>query len=90
MNKGELVAAVGVKLGCSKAEAGKAVDAVLGGIIEGVQESDKVTVPGFGTFKKAHRKARTGRNPVTKEPIEIPASVTMSFSASATIKNGMH
>lgn len=90
MNKGELVAAVGAKLQCNKAEAGKAVDAVLASITEGVRESDKVTVPGFGTFKKVHRKARTGRNPITKEPIPIPASVTMSFSASATIKNGMH
>lgn len=89
MNKGQLVDAVSAELRCSKAEASRAVQAVLDAIVRGVKDTGKVAVPGFGTFKKSHRKARMGRNPATKEPMPIPASVTMTFSASAGIKDLM-
>jgi DNA-binding protein HU-beta len=89
MNKGQLVEAVKAELGCSKAEADKALQAVLDAIVRGVRDTGKVTLPGFGTFKASRRKARMGRNPVTREPMPIPESVTMAFSASSTIKDAL-
>lgn len=89
MNKGELVDAVANRLNETKTNAQRLVDAVLESIIEGVQKDDKVAVSGFGTFKKRRRKARTGINPATKQPIHIEASTTVGFTASSTLRNGV-
>jgi DNA-binding protein HU-beta len=78
---GELIQALTV--------ATKAVEAVLAGIVEGVTKDDKVAIAGFGTFKKKQRKARTGINPATKQPITIEASTTVGFTASPTLKDTM-
>ncbi|MEO1129056.1 MAG: HU family DNA-binding protein [Planctomycetota bacterium] len=87
MNKGDLIEAVAAHLGESKAVASRALDAVLSSVQDGVREDDKVAIAGFGTFKKKHRKARAGINPVTKEPIDIPASTTIGFTPSQTLKD---
>jgi len=89
MNKGDLIEQVAERLGESKASASKAVEAVIQSIIDGVDEHDKVAISGFGTFKKRFRKARTGMNPATKEPIPIQASTTVGFTPSAALKNGV-
>ncbi len=88
MNKGDLIEEVAERLGESKASAGRAVEAVIKSIIEGVDEHEKVAISGFGTFKKRFRKARTGMNPATKQPIDIKASTTVGFTPSAALKNG--
>jgi DNA-binding protein HU-beta len=81
MNKAELIAGVQKNLGaeCSKAHAERAVNAFLMAVEEGLKKDGEVQMVGFGTFVVKHRKARMGRNPQTKEPIEIKASRTVGF-----------
>lgn len=86
MNKGQLVEAVAAELGDSKASASRAVDAVIGCIADGLKVDEAVTIAGFGTFTRKHRPARTGRNPATGEPMEIKASMTVSFRPSPALK----
>ncbi len=86
MNKGDLIEAVATRLGESKAVSTKLVDAVLESIRDGVIKDEKVAITGFGTFKKRHRKERTGINPTTRQQIKIPSSVTVGFTASQALK----
>ncbi len=86
MNKGQLIEAVASELGESKAEASRAVVAVINCITEGVKRDQSVTIVGFGTFTKKARSARTGRNPATGQPMEIKASTTIGFKASQALK----
>jgi len=89
MNKVELVAAVQKNLGAgtSKAEAERAVNSVIDSIKLGVKKSKTVQLIGFGTFKVAHRKARTGINPKTGQSIKIKASKTVKFVAGKAFKS---
>lgn len=89
MNKGDLIETVAAQTGESKAGAARMVEAVLHGILEGVQRDEKVSLAGFGTFKKKHRKARTVINPATKSPMEISASTTLGFTPSGNLRNGI-
>lgn len=89
MNKGELIEAVSSHLGESKATASRALDAVLSSLTEGVQRDGKVSIAGFGTFRKKNRKERTAINPATKEPMHIPASATVGFTPSQSLKHSM-
>ena len=73
MNKHDLVSAVANSVGMSMADAGKAVDGVFDNIASSLQAGNDVRLLGFGTFSVADRKATTGRNPRTGEPIYIPA-----------------
>lgn len=86
MNKTELIDAVAAKAGLSKADAKKAIDAVLGSIAEAVKGGDKVTLVGFGTFSVTERGARTGRNPQTGATIEIPTKKSVKFKAGAGLE----
>jgi len=90
MNKGELVDVVARRMGGSKAAAAKAVDAVFHAVADGVREDDHVTITGFGTFTRKKRKARTGRNPMTGEPMHIEPSTTVTFRASPGLKDAMN
>jgi DNA-binding protein HU-beta len=87
MNKGQLIDAVALELGASKAAAGRAIDAVIASITGGIKTDDAVTISGFGTFSKKDRPARTGRNPATGQPLEIKASTTVNFKPSQSLKN---
>ena len=89
MNKVELVAAVAEKAGLSKKDAEKAVAAVLDSVVEAVAKDDQVRLVGFGTFEVRARAARTGRNPLTKETITIPASKTPVFKAGKAFKDAV-
>ena len=86
MNKSELVAAISTSAGLSKKDASSALDAAINAIMTEVAAGNKVSIPGFGTFEKRHREARTGRNPRTGEPAEIPASDTPAFKAGKGFK----
>lgn len=88
MSKAELVSHVQKVLGneTSAAEAERAVRAVIDGIKTGVKKSKSVQLVGFGTFKVATRKARTGVNPKTGEKIKIKASKTVKFVAGKAFK----
>lgn len=89
MNKAELVEAVQKTLGkdTSKAQAERAVEAVVDGIKGGLKKGKPVQLVGFGTFKIASRKARTGINPKTGEKIKIKASKSVKFSAGKDLKS---
>lgn len=89
MNKGQLIEAVASELGESKAEASRALEAVINSITKGVKHDQSVTIVGFGTFTKKNRSARTGRNPATGQPMEIKASTTVGFKASQALKEEM-
>ena len=79
MNKAELIAAVAEKAGLSKKDSEAAVTAALDAITAALEDGDKVQLVGFGSFEVKSRAARTGRNPKTKEAIEIPASKVPVF-----------
>ena len=86
MNKVELIAAVAAKAGLSKKDAEKAIAAVVSSVEEALVKGDKVQLIGFGTFEVRERAARVGRNPHTKEEIQIPASRQPAFKASKALK----
>lgn len=86
MNKTELISVISSSAGLTKANAAAALDAALNAIMDEVAAGNKVTVPGFGTFEKRHREARTGRNPRTGEATEILASDVPAFRAGKVFK----
>ena len=90
MNKTELVEAVAETADLSKADAGKAVDAVLDAITNALKDGEQVTLVGFGTFEVRDRAARTGRNPKTGEPIQIKASRAPAFKAGKALKDAVN
>lgn len=85
MNKSDLIESIAKDTGMTKADSGRALEAVLSGIMKGVKK-DSVQLVGFGTFKKSKRKARTGVNPQTGAKIKIPAKVVTTFKASKSPK----
>jgi nucleoid DNA-binding protein len=89
MNKAELVENVQKALGkdVTKAEAEKAVVSVVDAIKGALKKGDTVQLVGFGTFKVATRKARTGVNPKTKAKIKIKASKTVKFVVGKDLKS---
>ena len=89
MNKAELVAAVAEKSGLSKKDSEKAVNAAFDAISAELVEGGKVQLVGFGSFETKTRNARVGRNPRTKEEIEIPASRVPAFKAGKALKDAV-
>jgi len=87
MNKSDLVDAVAVRADMSKAEAGRAVDAVLGSVGDALGNGDSVSLVGFGTFSVRHRAARMGRNPQTGATMQIAASKVPGFKAGKALKD---
>ena len=90
MNKAELVDAVAEGADISKADATRAVDTVVDQITKALQNGDQVTLIGFGTFAVKDRAARTGRNPRTGEPLNIPASKVPGFKAGKALKDAVN
>ena len=86
MNKTELVAAVAEKSGMTKKDAERVVNATIDTITESLAKGDKVQLSGFGIFEVKNREARVGRNPRTKETIEIPATRLPAFKAASALK----
>ena len=89
MNKAELVAAVAEKTGLSKKDSEKAVNAAFDAISAELVAGGKVQLVGFGSFETKTRNARVGRNPRTKEEIEIPASRMPAFKAGKALKDAV-
>jgi DNA-binding protein HU-beta len=89
MNKAELIAEVAVKAGLSKKDSEKAVNAALDTITASLQGGEKVQLVGFGVFDVKERGVRMGRNPKTKEEIEIPASRVPQFKAGKALKEAV-
>ena len=89
MNKTELIAAVSEKSGLSKKDAEKALVAVVDSLTDAMVKGDKVQLVGFGSFESKTREARMGRNPKTKETIEIPATRVPVFKAGKALKDAV-
>ncbi len=90
MSKTELVEIIAEKAEISKAAAARALDATLEGIAKGLKDEGKVTLVGFGTFSAKKRAAREGINPLTKEPLKIPAKTVATFKAGSKLKDSLN
>ena len=94
VNKTELIDKLSETTNLSKADAGRALDALFdasNGIIASTLRSGaKVQITGFGTFETRKRSARMGRNPRTGERIQIPASTSPAFRPGKGLKDGLN
>lgn len=90
MTKAELIEQMAKDAGITKTAAGAAMESLIDGISQALRKKDgKVTLTGFGTFSKSHRKARNGRNPQTGETIKIKACNVVKFKAGKTLKEAI-
>ena len=87
MNKAELITAVAEAAELSKKDAEKAVAAVTGEITKALQNGEKVQLVGFGNFEVRERAARKGINPLTKQPMDFPATKVPAFKAGKALKD---
>lgn len=90
MNKSEFVEAIANAAEFTKADAAKAVDAMVDVVTNTLKEGDQITLVGFGSFQVKTREARTGRNPRTGEAIQIKASNIPSFKAGKALKDAVN
>lgn len=86
MKKDELVKAVADASGLSKADADRALQAVVETVTGAVAAGQRVQVPGLGTFEPRERSAREGRNPQTGETIQIAAGHSVKLTAGSKLK----
>lgn len=86
MNKTDVIDAMAKKAGITKVAAAEALDAFQESIMDSLKIGKDVVITGFVTFKVKHREARTGRNPQTGAPIQIPASNVVTLTAGKTLK----
>jgi len=90
MTKAELIEQMAKDAKISKAAAGDALNSFMANITTALKKKDgKVTLVGFGTFAKVHRKARKGRNPQTGEKIKIKARNAVTFKAGKKLKDAV-
>ena len=89
MNKAELVGAVADRTGLSKKDSDKALSAAFEIITSTLQAGEKVQLVGFGVFDIKERAARIGRNPRTKEEIQIPATRAPIFKPGKILKDAV-
>ena len=87
MNKTELIAVAAENSGMTKKDAERVLNAAIDAITISLSKGEKVALSGFGTFETKEREARVGRNPHTREAIEIPATRVPSFKASKALKD---
>lgn len=87
MNKTELIAAAAESAGVAKKDAERVINAAIDAITRTMAEGGKVQLSGFGIFEVKDREARVGRNPHTKEAMNIPATRVPAFKASKALKD---
>ena len=87
MNKTELIAVAAERSGISKKDAERVLNAAIDSITASLASGEKVQISGFGIFETKDREARVGRNPHTKQAIEIPATRVPAFKASKNLKD---
>lgn len=87
MNKTELIAAAAQAAGVSKKDTERVVNAAIDIIAKELSAGEKVQLTGFGIFEVKDRKARTGRNPATREAVQIPATRVPTFKPSQGLKD---
>lgn len=87
MNKTELIAIAAENSGMTKKDTERVLNAAIDAVTTALAKGEKVQVSGFGIFETKNREARVGRNPHTKEAIEIPATRVPAFKASKALKD---
>ena len=87
MNKTDLIASVAQNAGLTKKDAERVLNAAIDAMTAALANGEKVQISGFGAFEVKEREARIGRNPHTKESIEIPATKVPVFKASKALKD---
>ncbi len=87
MNKTELIAAAAQSAGLTKKDTERVLNAAIDALTMTLSKGEKVAISGFGTFEVKAREARIGRNPHTKEAIDIPATKVPVFKASKALKD---
>lgn len=90
MSKTDLVNYIAEEVGLTKADATRALDAMMSGVIKGLKESGKVTLTGFCTFATKDKPASTGRNPKTGEAVTIPARTAVTVKAGSKLKDALN
>jgi len=90
VNKTDLITQVARQANITKDAAAEAVDATFDNIASALRSGDEVRIVGFGNFQVSHRKASSGRNPRTGEPIQIPASRVPKFRAGKALKDAVN
>jgi len=85
MNKADMVTIIAKDAAITKAQAAKALDSMLDAIVGALKKGDKVTLVNFGTFSVKDQAARTGRNPRTNKPIDIPGKRVPKFKPGKTL-----
>jgi DNA-binding protein HU-beta len=89
MNKQELIGTVAETTGLGRSDASRAVEGVFDSITAALKRGDEVRLVGFGTFSCSKRKASTGRNPRTGEPMQIKESIQPKFKAGKGLKDAV-
>ena len=90
MNKAQLIEAMSIAANVTKTDAENCLNSAIDTIKKSVKKGDDVTLIGFGTFTKAKRKARMGRNPQTGKEIKIPASIAPKFRPGREFKEALN
>ena len=90
MTKTDLLHYIAEETGLTKADAARALEAVIGGVTAGLKKEGKVTVTGFATFVAKEKAATTGRNPRTGETVTIPAKTAVTIKAGAKLKEALN
>lgn len=90
MSKTDLVNYIAEETGLTKADASRALEAMMSGVVKGLKEKGKVTLTGFCTFTAKQKEAKMGRNPKTGEPVKIPARVAATIKAGSKLKEALN
>ena len=90
LNKSEMIDRIALSADISKAAAERALDATIASIMSALKKGEIVTLVGFGTFIVGQRKARSGRNPRTNEPIKIQSARVPKFRPGKALKDALN
>lgn len=90
MSKTDLVNFMAEETGLTKADATRALDALMKGITKGLKEDGKVAITGYVSFAAKKKAASTGRNPRTGEPVTIPARTAVTIKAGSKLKEALN
>lgn len=90
MTKSDLVKFIAERTGLTQADSARAVDAFQEGVIAGLKKEGKVTLTGFATFEKVHKKATTARNPRTGKEVPVAAKNVAKIKAGSKLKEALN
>ncbi len=87
MNKTDLITLAAAGSGVAKKDAERVIEAAIDAVTAALVDGEKVQLTGFGTFEVKDRQARMGRNPKTREAVQIPATRAVTFKPSKNLKD---